>query len=288
MSDAKKNLVSIGLTVCLMILFIGISIRFFFSQILLNEEFYFNLQEKLGVSESIQIQVINHLKDLMIINNLPEELADELIPIKDVEQIVRRQTIETIAFFKGDQDDITVVDPEPYVWELEPRIINYLNKSGYQIEETGYKDLEMINNTLYSLTRGDLQIFDVNQLIYSSTINEIRIFIKLLMGPLFMIGALAISWLLYFIWRNRVSNFIYWMAVSVLSASFFNLVMVQNRGGTVQLMVNETLNQTISEIISHSVNYLSSLAKNGVITSFLVILTLFLAEIVKETRKNIE
>ena len=140
-----KKLGSFCLSILLMISTVLLGLRIILTQVLLNEEMYTNIQQEVKLADAILEHVILDLQTLMSTNNLQEELVIDLIRVEDIETVIHLQTTETIELLKGNGEVISILDPEPYIWELEPRIMNYLNEQGYKVEESGYDDLAQIN-----------------------------------------------------------------------------------------------------------------------------------------------
>ena len=227
-----------------------LGLRIILTQVLLNEEMYTNIQQEVKLADAILEHVILDLQTLMRTNNLPEELVIDLIRVEDIETVIQLQTTETIELLKGNGEVISILDPEPYIWELEPRIVNYLNEQGYKVEESGYDDLAQINKSVYELTRGDIHLFDVSTLMYSTTVSAMSTLVQFILSPLpfLLIGVILICYLM--VWRTDFRQIIYWLATSVFAAGLFGVVMlgrVSNQ--TVGISTNASFNQAMSEVI---------------------------------------
>ena len=245
-----KKLGSFCLSILLMISTVLLGLRIILTQVLLNEEMYTNIQQEVKLADAILEYVTLDLQTLMRTNNLPEELVIDLIRVEDIETVIQLQTTETIELLKGNGEVISILDPEPYIWELEPRIMNYLNEQGYKVEESGYDDLAQINKSVYELTRGDIHLFDVSTLMYSTTVSAISTLVQFILSPLpfLLIGVILICY--WMVWRTDFRQIIYWLATSVFAAGLFGVVMLGRVSNQpVGISTNASFNQAMTEVI---------------------------------------
>lgn len=281
-----KKLVSFGLSILLMIVGVVFGMRILLSEVLLNEEFYRELQQDVKLAETILEQVTTDLQTLMRTNNLPEELVIDLVPLSDIEAAIQLQTTETIELLKGNNDTMTILNPEPYVWELEPRIMNYLNEEGYKVEESGYDDLAQINKSVYELTRGDIHLFDISKLMYSGTVDAISMVIQFIMGSLPFIFSVILFIGYFLIWKFDVRQIIYWLSSSILAAGVFGIMMLSRVSDqTIGISTNSAFNQGISTVILQCVNRGQVMSYYLFGLSFVVILLLYLLKVLKFMKK---
>lgn len=282
-----KKLVSFGLSILLMIVGVLFGLRILLSEVLLNEEFYRELQQDVKLAETILEQVTTDLQMLMRTNNLPEELVVDLVPLSDIETAIQLQTTETIELLKGNQKVMTELNPEAYIWELEPRIMTYLNESGYVVEESCYEDLSQIVNGVYDITKGNVHIFNIFTLIYSGTVTLIATMIQFIMGslPLILGGIILVLYIL--IWKTDMRQVVYWLGSSLLTAGVFGLVMLsQVKNDAVGLSVNFAFNQAITNTINHINKIGNTLSFYFVFAGICVILFVFTTKFIKNVNNN--
>lgn len=229
-----------------MIMFVILGLRLMLSHVLLNENFYHQLQQEVKLAKTISENVSTDLKTLMGANNLPESLVENLVPMTDIEEMMILQTKEIIEFVKGNQERMTILNPEPYIWELEPRIMTYLNDEGYKVEDSGYEDLAQINKSVYEITRGNIHLFDVSTLMYSGTVEAMSHFIQFIIGPLPLAIVIFILIIYLLIWKMSFRHLFYWGASAMVAAGLFGIVMIrQLPNGTVGISTNSGFNEAI-------------------------------------------
>lgn len=281
-----KKLGSFCLSILLMISTVLLGLRIILTQVLLNGEMYTNIQQEVKLADAILEHVTLDLQTLMRTNNLPEELVMDLVPLKDVEDAIQLQTIETIELLKGNNEVMTELNPEAYIWEIEPRIMTYLNESGYVVGESGYEDLSQIVNGVYDITKGNVHIFNIFTLMYSGTVTLISTMVQFILGTCPIIIGTLILILYVAIWKSDLKQMLYWLGSSILAAGLFGVVMLsQLKNDAVNLSINVAFNQAITDTINHVHELGNILSFYCLLSGICIILLLFLIKMIKNVKK---
>lgn len=276
-----KNIVSFFISFIMMLLLLIIMSMLFFMYGIGNEKLYFEVVKENKTVNDIYEGVNDKLRYVMLSNNIPESVVDNVITKDEVEDSVFTTVSNILDYIEGNNNSIKKFDSSIYSDRLIEAVKSELTDNGIALTPDILEVLDEVKESADNIIDSEVENIDVSKISQSSYSNKIQKVMSIMTSKTYFIWIVCIyivlAIVLLILWKKSITRGFSWIGYSSLSSGV--LVLVVGLSGYISKFYNnialtsDTLKENISSIIE---KYLISLSTIGglftVIGLFFVVL----------------
>lgn len=266
MKRTGKNIVSFLTSFVLMFFLIIFMLLSFFKFTILDDNFYYKVLDETRAIDVAEESILFEIKYILLSNNLPIELADNIITHNEINDNIYSLTSGILNFFIGESKEIKNINTEVYKQRIRESIENYLRENNFS--DIDFTFINEAEEAVDNIIATEVEPLDLNKISTSDYGSKLRDLTKVLNSfiPLlvcFVISIILIG-ILIFTWKRI-------RAVAWIGYSFFSsglLIFLIGFSGYISKFYNNIA--VISEIVKENISlilerYLINLSVIGVV-----------------------
>ena len=252
-----KNIVSFFISFIMMLLLLIIMSMLFFMYGVGNEKLYFEVVKDNKTVNDIYEGVNDKLKYVMLSNNIPESVVDNVITKDEVEDSVFTTVSNILDYIEGNNDSIKKFDSSIYSERLIEAVKSKLTEEGIALTPDVLEVLEEVRESVDNIIDSEVENIDVSKISESSYSNKIQKIMSIMTNKTYFMWIvciyIALAIILMIMWKRSITRAFSWIGYSSFSSGV--LVLVVGLSGYISKFYNniaitsDTLKENISSII---------------------------------------
>ena len=277
----RNNIICFIISFVLMIFLILTMALAFFRTNIINENLYYNVLDKNNAANIISDTIESKIKYILSSNNIPENIANDIISKQDIQNDIHLWISNGIGYFDGTKNKIESIDIDAYKTKLKDNILVYLKKNKIFITKDIYEVVNEIGDSFENIISAEMQPIDFESLSKTSYGMKFRNICTLLNSNSMLISLIgldmALAVLMIIVWRKSISRALAWTGYSFVSSGLIGFLIgisgyiskfYQNIS-----IVSENLKNNISLVIEEYLINLSEIGGIFILCGFVLILT---------------
>lgn len=287
-----KNIVSFFISFIMMLLLLVIMSMLFFMYGIGNEKLYFEVVKENKTVNYIYEGVNDKLRYVMLSNNIPESVVDNVITKDEVEDSVFTTVSNVLDYIEGNNKSIKKFDSSIYSERLIEAVKSKLVENGVALTPDVLEVLDEVKESADNIIDSEVENIDVSKISQSRYSNKIQKVMSVMTSKTYFICIVGVyivlAIVLLILWKKSVTRAFSWIGYSSFSSGV--LVLVVGLSGYISRFYNniaitsDTLKENISSIIE---KYLISISTIGVIFTVvgLFFVVLYWIHLIKKNKK---
>lgn len=287
-----KSGISFLISFIMMLLLLVAMGMLFFMYGIGNEKLYFEVVKDNKTVDDIYEGVNDKLKYVMLSNNIPESVVNNIITKDEVEDSVFTTVSNVLDYIEGNNNSIKQFDSSIYSERLIEAIKSRLTENGVALTPEVLEVLDEIKESANDIIDSEVENIDVSKISSSSYSTKIQKIVAIMTNKTYFLSiigvyiVLAIS--LMIMWRKSITRAFSWIGYSSLSSGA--LVLVVGLSGYISKFYNnialtsETLKENISSIIQRYFITLSTIGGIFAIVGIFFVLLYWIHLVKKNNR----
>ena len=223
MKKSMKNSLSFIISLLTMFAIFVASISLFLNKIILNEQTYTKILQQENIPHQIKSHIEESLSYLLISNNIPSDILDDIISQDEIEENLNNYVYYTVGIMKNKNGEINSVDMTIYEKRIDERINDFINKNKENINDEFYGNLANFRASALKIISSSLEVIDLNKLSTSQSINLVAKISTIVSGVKFLgltiLSIIILSITHFAIWIDGRKNRRYaWMSYPFISS----------------------------------------------------------------------
>ena len=223
MKKSMKNSLSFIISLLTMFAIFVASISLFLNKIILNEQTYTKILQQENIPHQIKSHIEESLSYLLISNNIPSDILDDIISQDEIEENLNNYVYYTVGIMKNKTGKINSVDMTVYEKRIDERINDFINKNKENINDEFYGNLANFRASALKIISSSLEVIDLNKLSTSQSINLVAKISTIVSGVKFLgltiLSIIILSITHFAIWIDGRKNRRYaWMSYPFISS----------------------------------------------------------------------
>lgn len=287
-----KSGISFLISFIMMLLLLVAMGMLFFMYGIGNEKLYFEVVKDNKTVDDIYEGVNDKLKYVMLSNNIPESVVNNIITKDEVEDSVFTTVSNVLDYIEGNNNSIKKFDSSIYSERLIEAIKSQLTENGVALTPEVLEVLDEIKESANDIIDSEVENIDVSKISSSSYSTKIQKIVAIMTNKTYFLSIIGVyivlAIALMIMWRKSITRAFSWIGYSSLSSGV--LVLVVGLSGYISKFYNnialtsETLKENISSIIQRYFITLSTIGGIFAIVGIFFVLLYWIHLVKKNNR----
>lgn len=217
-----KNIISFFISFILMFCLIITMILIFCRVSVENQNLYYKVIDENQTANEVTNSIISKVKYVMLRNNIPESLANNIVTKEEVRTEINNSVSEMLNYFSGKTVEMKNVNTDIYVQRIKDVMNKYIQENNIYLDSKSSKLVEDLSESVDDIVNTELQTMDLNKLSKSNFGNKTRSILIMLNKNKVIFTSFAVdivlAIILVLIWRRSKSRGLAWIGYSFVSS----------------------------------------------------------------------